>query len=165
MVRAPPESGDCRISKAMSLTTGTSAFSCWLRLRGCGAAGAVGRSAMDFPCKLKNCTDAVVQQYQPVSDPPTWELTAKAVDGERRMVDLLLSVLAILKCFWSIASIACTRKCSAAVWLLCVEVLQGLSFAVKLVDWPQLLLGSTEDVEVHGKGGWGRVVPARGWRA
>ncbi|CAL1134080.1 unnamed protein product [Cladocopium goreaui] len=93
---------------------------------------------MDFPCKLKNCTQAVVNQYHHVDD---WGVSQKSVDQERQMTDDLLSVLAILKSMWSLASIGCTRKCSYAVaWLVFMEVIQALCFAMKLVDWPKFFL-------------------------
>ena len=62
------------------------------------------------------------------------------MDEERVMVSDLLTLLAILKCTWSVASIACTRKCNWPVaWLLFVELLQCSAFALQLINWPGLV--------------------------
>lgn len=94
---------------------------------------------MDFPCDLQNCTSAAKARSQRGE----WTRMVDNADQARAMADDLLSVCALSKCIWSVTSITCTRKCSwPVVWLLFMEVVQGLSFGLKLVDWPMLFLNS-----------------------
>lgn len=62
------------------------------------------------------------------------------MDEERNIAADIITNLAILKCVWSVASIACTRKCTwPVVWLLFVEVLQCCAFALKMISWPPVV--------------------------